>query len=295
MIAPTYVTPDREPLPLVEVLRPTLIGIGCTQRVGKDAIGAYLVERHGFVRVAFADFVRDLAREADPAVIGGIGLNLLVEGSGWESAKAVPEVRQFLINLGVGARKVLGDDVWMEAGRRKIQELLDDGRSVVVTDVRFPNEADMISFLGGELWDVKRPGSPEPDWKSEPLGVGADSQSPWWDVQVNNTGTLEDLYRMVDQLVVGPVVMRQHTLDPEIIDTVDLMGAAEPEALPWELTVEVQEAVEALPDHLREVIEALFYERVGQRNLATRLGVSRSTVCRRQTAALKALREALDV
>jgi hypothetical protein len=38
---------------------------------------------------------------------------------------------------------------------------LSAGDKVVITDVRFPNEADAIKALGGQIWRVKR------------LGVGA--------------------------------------------------------------------------------------------------------------------------
>jgi hypothetical protein len=60
-----------------------------------------------------------------------------------------------LQNLGVGARKVLGDDVWVIAVLHKLN---DSNKNYVITDVRFENEAVMIKKLNGELWRVKRPG-----------------------------------------------------------------------------------------------------------------------------------------
>ena len=32
------------------------------------------------------------------------------------------------------------------------------GDKLVFTDVRFPNEAEMIKSLGGEIWRIQRPG-----------------------------------------------------------------------------------------------------------------------------------------
>ena len=47
---------------------------------------------------------------------------------------------------------------WVMIARAKAERIMKDGRSVVIDDVRFPNEAAMIRELGGELWRIDRPG-----------------------------------------------------------------------------------------------------------------------------------------
>jgi hypothetical protein len=71
------------------------------------------------------------------------------------------------------------------------------GRKVVIDDVRFPNEAEMIRNLGGELWLVDRPGvAYDGDHASE--GALADVLP---DAVINNSGSLENLQAIVHGLL----------------------------------------------------------------------------------------------
>lgn len=45
---------------------------------------------------------------------------------------------------------------WVKIAQTKIKEWFDRGENVVVTDVRFPNEADVITQLGGQLVKIDR-------------------------------------------------------------------------------------------------------------------------------------------
>ena len=55
-------------------------------------------------------------------------------------------------------RACIHPDFWVMIARAETQRTMADGRSVVLDDVRFPNEAAMIRDLGGELWRIDRPG-----------------------------------------------------------------------------------------------------------------------------------------
>jgi DNA-directed RNA polymerase specialized sigma24 family protein len=89
--------------------------------------------------------------------------------------------------------------------------------------------------------------------------------------------------------------MREHTIDPWVMDSID-WGVPPSQRPDLE---RVKEAVDGLPPPLREVVEALFYEVIGdrpngsKRALAKRLGVNRIEVDRRLRKALSSLREAL--
>lgn len=78
----------------------------------------------------------------------------LVNLVGWDNAKQEPQVRRLLQDLGVAARKLIDEDIWVKVALRSVSP----GDRVVITDVRFENEAKHISELGGQLWRVKRPG-----------------------------------------------------------------------------------------------------------------------------------------
>lgn len=143
---------------------PMLIGITGYAESGKDSVAGFLAE-YGYTRYAFADALKALAREI-----------------GWDETKRMPadynaatdepEVfwpgalngRLLLQRLGQGARSILGDDVWIHALNKTLcaNEVLDDVYSAVkpcvVSDIRFPNEADWVHDLGGVVLRVYRAG-----------------------------------------------------------------------------------------------------------------------------------------
>jgi len=139
-----------------------LIGLIGYAQSGKDTLAKILVEDYGFKRVAFADKIRELLYELDPAVptynhvqTKIIGLQNLVDVYGWDHAKSEPHVRQLLQKLGVGARTLFGEDFWIREALRPIK----DSENIVVTDVRFKNEAEWIrSFEDSYIWRIKRAG-----------------------------------------------------------------------------------------------------------------------------------------
>ncbi|RZS39159.1 hypothetical protein EV193_104375 [Herbihabitans rhizosphaerae] len=139
------------------------VGIIGRARAGKDTLASVLIEERGFTRVGFADSMKALALKADPMIEGPLpdwgypaeGLVDLVRQKGWERAKDDhAETRRFLQRLGTGARDVLGEDVWLRAWERKAHQF----PRVVVPDVRFENEADLLRAKGYTLVRVVRPG-----------------------------------------------------------------------------------------------------------------------------------------
>ena len=131
-----------------------IIGLTGYAQSGKDTVANILVEQYGYTRVAFADKIRDFLYEVNPMVgCSPSGyLKDLVDLIGWDAAKQEPQVRRLLQDLGVGARKVFGEDFWIKqalVSTLKHQKL-------VVTDVRFTNEAGMIKHFEGQVWRIKR-------------------------------------------------------------------------------------------------------------------------------------------
>lgn len=181
-----------------------LIGIGSKARTGKSAAAAALVRDLGFTRVSFADPLKELALEADPIVYpqpplqnmqNHNRLNWVVRGKGgWEEAKdSFQEVRRFLQALGVGARKVFGEDFWVDQAFRRAE----GHANVVIPDVRFPNEAAAIRLHGGYLIRIDRPGQRGSLHESET----ALDEFTDWDFIVSNDATLADLEREVVDFV----------------------------------------------------------------------------------------------
>ena len=133
-----------------------IIGLSGYARSGKDTVAGMLMGIHGYERVAFADKIRKLLFAMDPLVMHGdtpFRLQDIVESKGWEDSKTeYPEIRRLLQDLGVGGRQLLEDSVWINAALNGF----DAADKVVVTDVRFKNEAARIKELGGQLWRINR-------------------------------------------------------------------------------------------------------------------------------------------
>lgn len=151
-----------------------LIGLCGYKRAGKSTVANVLVDECGFTNINFADALRMLALGINPVVgyalkqalvIGGqpqlVALYYaeIIEAVGYERAKEIDEVRRFLQRLGTeGIRDTFGPDVWVEIVRQQLDVPGAAERNVVIADVRFPNEAAMVTNLGGELWRINRPG-----------------------------------------------------------------------------------------------------------------------------------------
>lgn len=186
-------------------MQPTLIGLAGYARSGKDTAAEALIEL-GYERRAFADKLKDLLAYLNPIVEADAfescdccGLQVEFERVndhlrfGWEGAKNTYEIRELLQRLGVGAREILGDTVWVDAA---LDDLPDSTKRVVVTDVRFPNEADAIRAIGGKVYRVERDGvGPVNGHVSE---TALDLYA--FDGVIPNDGTVEDLHKLMRRL-----------------------------------------------------------------------------------------------
>ena len=135
---------------------PRLIGLyspapGC----GKTTVANLLIENQCVsfaapLKRAVWTLFRDLGisgfrfvYEDKEAIIPGIGVS----------------ARHMMQTLGTEwGRACIHPDFWVMIARAKVQRIMNDGGSVVIDDVRFPNEAAMIRDLDGELWRIERPG-----------------------------------------------------------------------------------------------------------------------------------------
>ncbi|MFJ9549093.1 deoxynucleotide monophosphate kinase family protein [Streptomyces erythrochromogenes] len=179
-------------------------------RSGKDTAAARLVQRHQFVRVAFADPLRESAMALDPIVgadaspYGALPIRLsdLVKRYGWERAKTeYPEVRRTLQRLGEAVREH-DRDYWLRLALDKIRTADRWGLPVVVTDCRYPNEAAALRAAGALLVRVDRPSLAEhQDQGAEHISETAlAGYRP--DAVLTNTGTVAELHQAVDRLAV---------------------------------------------------------------------------------------------
>lgn len=175
--------PDTVPS-LAPLSPPLLVGITGVARAGKDTLGGFLVEDHGFTRVGFADALKDIARR-----VGWDGNKDTSHPLGHRSVfgyPLFPPGRVFLQNLGLAVREVLGESTWVDHALDKAERI---GGRVVITDVRFDNEAQAIRDRGGVVLRVTRPGVGAANDHVSERGVSDDLV----DLTVGNDSTLERL------------------------------------------------------------------------------------------------------
>jgi len=173
-----------------------IIGLSGYAQVGKDTVARILVEDHGFTRLAFADIIKNAVYTLDPIItLEGIRLGHLVDAHGWEIAKQFPEVRRLLQVMGseVG-RELIDPQVWIEITMHGITK----ERDIVISDVRFKNEAEEIKYQGGDIWRISR------IEKDAPVNAHrSETELDEWnfDEYLANNGTIEDLRKEIGGLL----------------------------------------------------------------------------------------------
>jgi hypothetical protein len=171
---------------------PEIIGLVGFARTGKDTAAQTLIDDFGFERLSFADPIRNAIYTLNPYVTeAGLRLQNLVDMLGWDACKTqYLEVRRLLQVFGTEvAREQWSDSFWVDLG---FSQMKPDGK-YVITDVRFPNEAEAVKAHGGRLWKIIRPGVGPVN------GHASDSfiDQIECDTLIRNDGFLEDLHSEV--------------------------------------------------------------------------------------------------
>lgn len=136
--------------------RPLLIGLTGRANSGKSTVAAFLEDEFAFEIVAFADPIVDM--------IGALFNAAGVDGA-WMAERALKEqpttlgfsYRHLAQTLGTDwGRFMLAPDFWLRVMGHKLSGPHLQQLDVVVSDVRFPNEADFITARGGVVVRVVR-------------------------------------------------------------------------------------------------------------------------------------------
>ena len=186
-------------------MTPRLIGLAGRAGSGKSTIARLLCEQHAFVEVSLAEPIkRALAAMLDlhPAYLedpAGRETRL-----GWLGNTSVQRLMQTL-DIGWG-RQMIADDIWPTLARRRIERLTAQAErlhisGIVVSDLRFDNEADLVRSLGGTVWHIVRPAPPVQAHSSE-AGIAAQPG----DRTLDNTGPVDRLETTLDHLLHTPFV-----------------------------------------------------------------------------------------
>ena len=182
-----------------------ILAFGYQSRVGKDSC-CEAICRSGLVRefqlsdyakAAFADRLKSVSYDLFCA-------HGLRQAQFYERGEPGAKLRDVPLET-IGKTPV---EIWIEVGQKMrevypavwVEAALAWRRSsvlLVITDLRFPNEAAAVKQLGGWCVNVKRPGNPV---KGSDRFL--DDDYPW-DATIHNTGSLEDLEAQAIQMARG--------------------------------------------------------------------------------------------
>ena len=202
---------------------------------GKDTVADRLCDLHGFVRVALADpmkrFCQDIFDFSDEQLWGPSDKRNEPDPRYPRKGYSIPEStrdyslllnpRYALQQLGTEWGRSCYENVWVDYALRvytKLQtgdfyyepktglryfpsnEWARGKKNVVITDVRFDNEAEAIRAAGGRLWCIDRPGAGlRGSYAAHASEKGIDEKLV--DKYLQNSGSIKDLLELVDEMI----------------------------------------------------------------------------------------------
>lgn len=132
-----------------------LIGLTGRKQSGKSTVAKILAVDHNFIERSFAAPIRQFTAE----LLGLTPDQLEQEKEApiaWLDGKVSP--RQIMQRMGTEfGRQMVHPELWVRRALLGAQGYLDTGRHLVVSDVRFANEATAIRELGGVILHLRRP------------------------------------------------------------------------------------------------------------------------------------------
>lgn len=135
-----------------------LIGLTGKAGAGKDITADIIEEQLGkedVFRISFAQPIRDMLKAAFPILTDEHFYGKLKE-------EVIPSLgkspRQLMQTLGTEwGRQCVKDSLWVDMALEKAKKAQEEGKHVVITDVRFENESTEVCVAGGHVVEIVRP------------------------------------------------------------------------------------------------------------------------------------------
>lgn len=176
-----------------------IIGLAYKKGVGKNTLAKFITTylrceapQLNVKEVSFAAKLKDVAYQLYSWA--GIQRGIYYEIRRDEKEVVLPQLekspRQIWIEIGNKMREVY-QDTWIDFALKNIKADV-----LIITDVRFQNEAAAIRRVGGQLIKIERNNIPK---GTDPAEIDLDS---WmiWDAVVDNNSTLQDLNKEAEEI-----------------------------------------------------------------------------------------------
>ncbi|WP_051593498.1 hypothetical protein [Achromobacter sp. DH1f] len=184
-----------------------LVGIAAKAQSGKSTVAGFLKEAGAYTELSFASPIREF-------VAGLLGCTV----PELEPIKedVIPwcgkSPRQLMQTLGTEwGRKMVSETFWIDQAMQRIQREWARGQMVVISDVRFDNEAEAIRNAGGCILHLSRPDGART--VAQHLSEAGVERKPG-DYSIINDGSLRALRSMVGAWHYG---VWDGQVDPEFV------------------------------------------------------------------------------
>jgi hypothetical protein len=155
-------TEQTEQFEQIEQKLPIIVGITGKKFNGKDTLGNHLVSKYNYVRIAFADPLKEVIKTVfnfNDEQLYGESKEIIDEY--W---KVAPRTVMQYVGTDMFRNQIgkilpdIGTNIWIEVIKRKILDIwkTNPNQRIVLTDLRFPNEINLIKELNGIIIRVKR-------------------------------------------------------------------------------------------------------------------------------------------
>lgn len=178
-----------------------IIGLIGRAGSGKDTVADFLVNNHGFTKLSFGKILKDVI-----SIIFGWNRELL-EGDTLESREFRETIdewwskelgfsvtpRKMFQMIGTDVmRKHFNQDIWVLVLKKKLNDYSIKNKNIIITDIRFNNEYNMVSEIGGKMIKIIRTNMHIYNHSSE---TSIDNFKS--DFIINNNSSIENLYNKV--------------------------------------------------------------------------------------------------
>jgi hypothetical protein len=190
-----------------------IVGITGLKRSGKDTSAEFLVNKYGYDCYSFAQPLKDMIS----VLLHCVDCNdrYYTEMHKEENIPGInASYRKLTQTIGTEwGRHMIDDNIWvnmLEVNTEYVDK-------VVISDVRFDNEAKWIKNNGGIIIKVSRPGLQHVDNHVSEKGV----DESYIDHFITNEGTVDDLYHKLDVIFGKTDTVYKSTIEQSLVELLD--------------------------------------------------------------------------